>query len=148
MTLAPCWAISASRVGCTRPVSSVARLLITAGAPFHFQGIRNRVSAYASTGADRAASAQVCPPSAETSTLLILPRPDQAIPDSSYSPCPVIFNPGAGRVMTDFTSIGYVNRSDLPSAWRSLYFDVSSLVIVGVSVTLIRRSHFTLMLPS
>ena len=50
--------------------------------------------------------------------------------------------------MTDFTSIGYVNISDLPLARRSVYFEVSSFVIVGSAVTLIRRSHFTLMLPS
>src|SRR6266705_312661 len=39
--------------------------------------------------------------------------------------------------MTDFTSIGYVNRSDLPSVWRSLYFDVSSLAFAIGTLRLI-----------
>ena len=50
--------------------------------------------------------------------------------------------------MTDFTPIGNVNISARPFGRRSVYFDVSSFVIVGSAVTLMRRSHFTFMLPS
>ena len=50
--------------------------------------------------------------------------------------------------LTDFTAIGKVNMSDVPSACRSVYREVSSLVMMGVGVTLRRRSHFTFMLPS
>src|SRR6266481_5938991 len=103
MTLVPCSATSLSRVGCTSPVLSVARLFTMAGPPLHFQGIRKRVSARGSTGAERAASAHVCPPSAETSTFAIVPEPDHAIPDTSYRPGLWSTNPGEGRVMTDLT---------------------------------------------
>jgi hypothetical protein len=50
--------------------------------------------------------------------------------------------------MTDFTPISNVNCSDRPSGSGSVYFEVSSLVCVGPSVTLTRRNHLTLMLPS
>jgi hypothetical protein len=59
-----------------------------------------------------------------------------------------IVRPGDGWVMTDLASIGKTNCSDFPSGKSIVYFDVSSFVIVGPSVTLIRRSHFTCMLPS
>src|SRR5262249_56555968 len=110
--------------------------------------MRKRVSARGNTGADSAASAQVCPPSADTSTFVMVPRPDQAIPETSYRPGPCRVRPGDGRVMSDLTSIGKVNMSALPLACKSVYLEVSSLVMVGVGVTLSRRSHFTFMLPS
>ncbi len=53
-----------------------------------------------------------------------------------------------GDVITDFTSIGNVNSSERPFGCKSEYFDVSSFVIVGSAVTLMRRSHLTFMLPS
>ena len=53
-----------------------------------------------------------------------------------------------GDVMTDFASIGNVNSSDRPFGCKSEYFDVSSFVIVGSAVTLMRRNHLTFMLPS
>ena len=56
--------------------------------------------------------------------------------------------PGDGLVMTDLTAIGKVNSNEDPSGCRSEYLDVSSFVIAGCAVTYIRRSHFTLMLPS
>jgi hypothetical protein len=36
----------------------------------------------------------------------------------------------------------------VPSDIRSVYFDVSSRLIAGWFITLSRRSHFTLVLPS
>jgi len=74
---------SAARAGCTMPCSSVARLCRNAGAPFHCQGARNRVMAFDITGSCRAACAHERPPSADTSTDLILPLPDQAMPEIS-----------------------------------------------------------------
>ena len=50
--------------------------------------------------------------------------------------------------MTDFTPIGNVNCSAVPSGSESVYFDVSSFVINGPAVTFSRRSHFTFVLPS
>jgi len=50
--------------------------------------------------------------------------------------------------MSDLTSMGKVNISALPFVCRSVYLEVSSFVMVGVGVTLRRRSHFTFMLPS
>ena len=44
-----------------------------AGLPSHCQGIRKRVSAFGSTGSESAATPQLLPPSADTSTLAILP---------------------------------------------------------------------------
>ena len=52
------------------------------------------------------------------------------------------------RVITDLASIGKTNSSALPSGSEIVYFDVSSFVMVGPSVTLIRRSHLTFMFPS
>src|SRR5262249_16327275 len=128
--------------------SSVARLLSTAGAPFQRQAMRNRASAFDSTGSVSAASPQDCPPSADTSTFRIFPCPDQASPEISYIPGPFPQSPAEGAVITDFTSIGNVNISDFPLGNRSVYLDVSSLVMVGSAVTLMRRSHLTFILPS
>jgi hypothetical protein len=50
--------------------------------------------------------------------------------------------------MTDFTSITQVKRRALPSARRSVYFEVSSRWCQGSSPTSRRRSHLTHMLPS
>ena len=50
--------------------------------------------------------------------------------------------------MMDFTSIGNTNCQALSSLSRIVYFEVSSLVMIGASVSLSRRSHFTFMLPS
>ena len=55
---------------------------------------------------------------------------------------------GEGRVMTDLPSCGKTNWSDFPSGKVIVYFEVSSFVIVGLSVALMRRSHLTFMLPS
>src|SRR5438045_5632483 len=107
-----------------------------AGPPFQRQAIRKRVSAFASTGCCNAAGAQLLPPSAESSTLAIRPEPDQASPETSYSPGPCIVKPGEGWVITDLASIGKTNCSALPLGSEIVYFDVSSLVIVGASVSL------------
>ena len=72
-----------ARVGCTIPVSSVARLCSTAGPPFHCHGVRKRTGALARIEPCRAAGAQLCPPSADTSTCRMLPLPDQASPEIS-----------------------------------------------------------------
>jgi hypothetical protein len=47
-----------------------------AGPPSQRQGMRKRVKALLSTGADKPASAQLLPPSAETMTLVIRPAPE------------------------------------------------------------------------
>src|SRR5688572_29856535 len=91
------------------PVSSVARLDSTAGPPFHCHGARKRTGALGRIGPDSAAGAQLLPPSAETSTCLMLPLPDQASPEISKKPGPVNVSPGDGRVIRDFTSIGNTN---------------------------------------
>ena len=89
-------------------------------APSHFHGSRNRVSARGSTGATSGASTHVLPESVDTSTFLIVPLPDHAMPEIWWSPAPASVMPCEGRVMTDFTSIGYVNISDFPSDCRSV----------------------------
>ena len=70
-----------SRSGCTAPVSSIARDLSTAAVPSHFHGSRNRVIARVSTGATSGASVHVLPLSVDTSTFLIVPLPDHAMPE-------------------------------------------------------------------
>src|SRR3954468_5801139 len=45
-----------------------------------------------------------------------------------------IVSPGDGRVITDLASCGKTNWRDLPSGIVIVYFDVSSLVMVGPSV--------------
>src|SRR5215831_2527867 len=47
-----------------------------------------------------------------------------------------MLRPGEGCVMTDLASCGKTNCSDFPSANSIVYFEVSSLVIMGPSVTL------------
>src|ERR1039458_10757177 len=91
---------------------------------------------------------QLRPPSSDTSTRLTLPRPDQASPEITVKPFCLSGACGDGEVMTDLASISKVNWRALPSANRSVYFDVSSRVYQGWSPTLIRRSHFTQTLPS
>ena len=66
----------------------------------------------------------------------------------SCHPGPAIFMPKDGRVITDFTPSSNVNCSAFPPGMGSEYLEVSSLVCVGPCVTLMRRSHFTLMFPS
>ena len=51
-------------------------------------------------------------------------------------------------MITDLPSCGKTNWSDFPSGKVIVYFEVSSFVIVGLSVALMRRSHLTFMLPS
>jgi hypothetical protein len=80
MPRSPRSAANAARVGCTMPVSSVARLCKMAGAPFHCHGARKRTGALGRIGPCRAACAQLLPPSADTSTCRMLPLPDQASP--------------------------------------------------------------------
>src|SRR6267143_377111 len=138
----------AARAGWTRPFSSVARLCSKARSPFHCQGSRKRVTLFEKTGSCSAASRQLAPPSAETSTLAIFPAPDQARPEISYQPGPCMLMPTLGWVITDFTPIRNVNWRALPSGVGSVYFEVSSLACIGASRSLIRRSHFTLELPS
>src|SRR5215472_9654236 len=76
-------AMNASRLGCTLPASSVARLCKIAVPPSQFHGIRKRVNALLRTGACNAACAQLLPPSAETSTLLMRPFPEKEMPEIS-----------------------------------------------------------------
>src|SRR4029079_18845236 len=99
--------------------------------------------AFGRIGPCKAAGAQLRPPSADTSTCRMLPLPDQACPEISWNPGPLSVSPGDGRVMTDFTSIGNTNCQAFSSLSRIVYFDVSSLVMAGLAVSLSRRSHFT-----
>ena len=55
---------------------------------------------------------------------------------------------GHGEVITDFASITQVNILAFPSESRSVYLDVSSLVIYGLSPNSNLRSHLTHILPS
>src|SRR5690348_16170248 len=91
---------------------------------------------------------QLRPPSSETSTRLILPRPDQASPEITVNPFCLTGACGDGEVITDFASITNVNCRALPFSRRSVYFEVSSRVNQGSSPILMRRSHFTHILPS
>src|SRR3989449_11669744 len=108
----PSSAMNFSRSGWTAPVSSVARDLSTVAAPSHFHGSRNRVSARGSTGATSGASTHVLPESVDTSTFLIVPLPDHAMPEIWGGPAPARVMPWEGGGMTAFTSIGYVHISD------------------------------------
>jgi hypothetical protein len=69
-------ATTCARVGCAFPSSSQARLCKTAGAPLQRRSIRNRAKAMLNTGCWSAASAQLSPRSADTSTLEIRPLPE------------------------------------------------------------------------
>src|SRR6516162_9192390 len=102
---------------------------MTAGIPSHIHGKRKRVWQIGSTGSCSAARLQFLPPSIDTSTRAILPRPDQASPVISQNPAPGSFISPDGKVMTDFASIVKVNIRALPVlVIRSVYFDVSSRV--------------------
>ena len=74
---------------------------------------------------------QLRPPSSETSTRLILPRPDHASPEITVKPFCFSGACGDGEVMTDFASITKVNWRALPFSIRSVYFAVSSRVNHG-----------------
>src|SRR5215467_2400112 len=148
MPRSPRNAMSCARLGWAYPVSSVARLCSTAAPPSHCHAMRKRVTDLDSTGSCNAASPQLLPPSAETSTLAILPYPDQARPEISYRPAPRTVSPGDGWVMIDLPSSGNTNCNAFPDGSRIVYLDVSSLVMVGPAVSLMRRSHLTFMLPS
>ncbi|MNT35547.1 hypothetical protein D3C72_1715780 [compost metagenome] len=116
--------------------------------PFHSNGARNEVKALLRIGVSSTASFQLRPPSMETSTLLILPCPLQAMPRSSCRPLRVSFCVPDGDVMMDLASIMKENLRARPSGIRSVYFDVSSFEYAGWSVTCSRRSHLMLMFPS
>src|SRR5712691_5387709 len=120
MALLPWSAMNVPRSGCTAPVVSIARDFSTVGLPLHFQGRWKEVIARGSTGVASGAAAHVFPPSVDTSTFAMVPLPDHAIPEISYSPGPLNVRPGDGRVMSDFTSSGYGNMRALPSACKSV----------------------------
>ena len=108
----------------------------------------NECSDFDKTGACSIASRHVAPPSEDTSTLATRPAPDHARPDSSYSPGPCMVMPPDGCVITDFTPSSTGELTRFAVRIRSVYFDVSSFVCVGPSVSFSRCSHFTFMLPS
>src|SRR5688572_19985220 len=139
---------NALRVGWILPLLSVARLCSIAGEPVQSHGRRKRVKLLDRIGPCSAASCQLMPPSAEISTLAMRPAPDHAMPLISYQPRRSSLCPNDGKVMIDFTPSSKVNWRALPSGCKSEYLEVSSLVCVGPSVTLMRRSHFTFILPS
>src|SRR5215469_5798990 len=97
----PQFLYNSAREGWTTPFSSVQRDWMTHSCPSQAQSKLNRACAFVSTGAWSFASFQVWPPSVETSTLVILPPPDQAKPVISTYPGRM-FIPGEGRVITDF----------------------------------------------
>src|SRR5216684_663970 len=111
----PQFLYNSARDGCTSPVSSVERDMITVSSPFQTQSNVNRVCAFGSTGACSFASFQLRPPSVETSTLLIAPAPDQAKPVIWTYPWPGIFSPPEGRVITDFGPHSKWYQRALPS---------------------------------
>src|SRR3977135_4371975 len=137
----------AARAGWTRPFSSVARLCSKARSPFHCHGSRKRVTLCEKTGSCSAASRQLAPPSAETSTLETFPAPDQARPEISYQPGPCRLMPTLGWVITDFTPITSVNWRALPSGVGSVYLEVSSLACIGASGGLMGRAPLQLACP-
>ena len=97
-------------------------------------GITTLNDPFASTGGCNSAGAQVFPPSADTSTCLILPRPLQARPVIWYNPGPCFpFNtmPPEGEVINDFASMVNVNMRALPDGSSSVYLAVSFLAIMG-----------------
>ena len=83
-----------------------------------------------------------------TSTRVIRPRPLQARPEIGHQPGPESFSGNAGDVMIDFASISKLNMRTLPPGSGSVYFDVSHRVMNGSVPSLMRRSHFTFVLPS
>ncbi|PZX13008.1 hypothetical protein LX81_03385 [Palleronia aestuarii] len=68
--------------------------------------------------------------------------------DMRNAKVPVIRIAPEGKVMTDFASISMENCRALPSGMRSVYFDVSSRVMNGWSLTSRRRSHLMCVFPS
>src|SRR5689334_1263232 len=98
----------------------MARLWIRVGEPSHVQGRRKRVQAIGRTGSCNVAALHVVPPSVETSTRVIVPRPDQASPVISTTPGPGNVWPPEGEVMTDLASMTKVNSRAVPSGMRSL----------------------------
>src|SRR5580704_3080723 len=102
-------AIQLALVGCPPPFSSVARLISVEGLPSQFQGRRNRVRAFDKTGSFKAATAQLLPPSAETSTFETRPAPDHANPEISYSPGPFMVIPKDGLTIADFAPMRNMN---------------------------------------
>lgn len=74
----------------------------TASPPAHVQGCLKRVMAIGRAGPSSSASAQVRPPSVETSTRRTAPLPDQAKPTMVWWPRPARRWPPAGYVITDF----------------------------------------------
>src|SRR4051794_36592383 len=53
-----------------------------------------------------------------------------------------------GKVMTDLASISRLNWRAFPLPSKSVYFDVSSRVMNGLSLTSKRRNHLVCVLPS
>ena len=120
-----------------------------AGDPSHCQGMRKRVNALGSTGSCNSAGAQLSPPSAETSTFFIRPRPLQARPVTWYSPGPCFSTiPPDGEVISDFASMVNVNIRALPDGSSSVYRAVSFLAMMGFSAAFNARNHFTFNTPS
>src|SRR6185369_11795142 len=117
------------------------------GSPFHFHSYRKRVCARERTGSWSDAAFQVRPPSVLTSTCRIFPAPVHAIPPISFQPRSIVFG-YAGLVMSERASIAKLNMRAVPLANGSVYFDVSSRVMKGLSDSSMRRSHFTFVLPS
>src|SRR5699024_2968491 len=129
-------------------VSSITRYCNKAGLPSQRHSRLKRVSALYSTGSCSLVVCQLTPSSVDTSTRLTLLPPDQACPVISYKQAMCRGFSGLGEVMTDLASMTQVNMRALPSAIRSVYFEVSSRVIHGLSPTFSRRSHLTFMLAS
>ena len=101
-----------------------------------------------STGDCSSAGVHRRPASVLTSTLLIRPRPLQAIPLISNQPRSGRITGYAGNVMIDLASMAKLNIRAVPSGNGSVYFDVSSRVMKGRSAISMRRIHLTFAFPS
>src|ERR1044072_259499 len=102
------------------PVSSRDLETRMVSCPSHLHGNRKRVNALLRTGACNSARDQVAPPSVETSTCSMRPRPDQAKPEISVQPRPSTYWPPEGEVMTELASISKLKERALPSGMRSV----------------------------
>src|SRR3954465_7781 len=107
-----------------------------------------RTAAFLDSGVSICASVHVFPPSTLMSTRVMRPRPVHAKPVMGHHPGPFSRSGYAGEVMIDFASISKLNWRTLSPGSGSVYFDVSQRVMNGSAPTLMRRSHFTFVLPS
>jgi hypothetical protein len=98
----------------------MARLCRMAGPPFQTQSMEKRVNALGNTGDSSRARRQLRPPSKDTSTRLMRPRPDQARPVTLWNPRSSSRCPPEGVVITDLASWIELYCRCVPSGIRSM----------------------------